>query len=1805
MPILCIRVEEARLQGYDGATSTFVSLDVCNTKSSTKLAQGCNPVWNEEFIFELRHWDDSVLVELQVSGLLRRKTIGMLFLPFREIRRGFQNPSPSWFQLDTEVKRREKKITGTSRPTEHFLLLDAWFEVVPALDFHCTAIPTQVDQFDDLGEEILPYHDNTRSSQRRRLKSEFNREGLNRDLRDGPHERPPCRRSRRKASPIRHRRPFLTPADAATEGEAQALLSSEQMDSLGQCPSFSGRRRTGSLRGAEVPRNVSSGKSHLGVPIYNRGPQQQQGQHMPLPRPRPTVYPVSGNLSSYPPGMRASCFYRDSDCSDCCARQLYSERDIPRASSSRQQQAPLRWQKGRFSSRSPPRLSRVNGSQRVLTDDAYGIFSDPNVFYYEDEEDEMDDDLGDLVYPDWSYPVPDVNITDFDWYMGPAARHFEWHPADSSSRMHGRTAGFASSTPGGLANNYELITTTDDDDTSRKTVRHVPHRTNNIQVPFADCNCWSDTGMQTIARAPNPQRWASWDPYGRQPDYPSNSLGGMYPHQPLTDEQSTDDWALDSSVTLLATESKRPDDSYGAQATRRYDIGRVSVERRHPYNVVDLDETSHNYEDVFHPMSDDRRLGSRHPKLSLRNSAFASSSNNLYEHSDRYRSDHPRYGSESMFPQHGLYKRHFRNEDYLLDPYVSHDFSPFGFDDRSFELFDRPGPWCSCESDYELDTKIISFDPKHRFSPIGASFHLEASSPSAEKPSLALSRSSSTCVRRKSEDAYDVNVLNGQLSSENLQASAEAAIADHLPPGAHPVDLRNVPPSPVLKPLVPSPAKTLASKLPVPSSSPQNPPSPSVRQPLPQIHLEVPVSPELTGKRFFGSAPTLAIQSASSRLPSAEDHSELSFTGASETEPQSALQKNFGPVAAEYSVDQQTDECKALGDRLPSPQRVLAVEAPSTCESSALVTPNTTNANRTDVTEQAMQDKKEVKQDAQAKMGSVASTLTAQLKSTTASLTSGLQSIFRIPAQTQQATDIASNRTGQLRRTYSTMSTPDRPEYPFDMASNVQRKENGLPYASTLDIRATRLPELPQQNTSFQQKPPVRTLKEATEDSLLAPIHQPASPLPTKTQLQESNSATAQTDLGQSIQGQPGGDARVNADRLIAGDLTQYSRHIFTSSNNEEGLNESDIFEFEFKRHSFGTHLFDSASLDNLLENMEKTPRLSREEHLRQLRIRAGLLPPAGGKTEESNITNVITGPFQPPFERGVSANIPQFTNSSANHFTGSLPSLTMLPKPTFRPFTATTKDGIGGGGGSGGGGGTGGAGGIFGSFVAAAAAKAQTAAVGVMHTATALADAAKQAATSAVEQIAETQILVSNPLQSELLNTQKAAVSSAEATRSDYRTYTNEEAHLTELTPPVSDETTRRTLTTEELICTGILDYSQNDQVGDSGSVMTAGQKLKRQHSEIDSRWTSTGTTREEDISRDSEYINENERRAARRVWGNSSSMEASEDGEQDAEEDEGDEHDDRDEEGAFRNWSVPIRRRRHDEQSGIEEDPQWSTQSDKEAQAVFRSSDGMLRHTATSNRHPDMSGHESRRYYEEEEDEEELDTEGEYRWSEQDAGSAFKHKDQMRSHINGQYQQAAIRYRWRNNDGMYSGKDREEYVEEDDGEEEEDEDEEEPDESEDEDDDEYYGPSESKMAESETQSRDWNGTGDSQSLCNGYYWRTRKRADSKSSAKDGISHHAVMLVPPPDVEGDRPTDITADNEPHLHAAEAKPMPRTGSVLQTRLDSLKSTRADSLDLRPSIARKRWFDAFEHVCRQLNEKPRRQPLLLLQHRQHA
>ncbi|XP_018649163.1 putative unc-13 (munc13) [Schistosoma mansoni] len=102
---------------------------------------------------------------------------------------------------------------------------------------------------------------------------------------------------------------------------------------------------------------------------------------------------------------------------------------------------------------------------------------------------------------------------------------------------------------------------------------------------------------------------------------------------------------------------------------------------------------------------------------------------------------------------------------------------------------------CSCESDYEVDTKIISFDQTQNYTPIGVNYQLEASSPSVGKLSLALSRSSSPT--RTYNSNVCLKVISPELVKNDFRASAEAAVAQHLPPGEHPADLHFVDVTPI------------------------------------------------------------------------------------------------------------------------------------------------------------------------------------------------------------------------------------------------------------------------------------------------------------------------------------------------------------------------------------------------------------------------------------------------------------------------------------------------------------------------------------------------------------------------------------------------------------------------------------------------------------------------------------------------------------------------------------------------------------------------------------------------------------------------------------------------------------------------------------------------------------------------------------------------------------------------------------------------------------------------------------------------
>ncbi|CAH8443658.1 unnamed protein product [Schistosoma rodhaini] len=102
---------------------------------------------------------------------------------------------------------------------------------------------------------------------------------------------------------------------------------------------------------------------------------------------------------------------------------------------------------------------------------------------------------------------------------------------------------------------------------------------------------------------------------------------------------------------------------------------------------------------------------------------------------------------------------------------------------------------CSCESDYEVDTKIISFDQTQNYTPIGVNYQLEASSPSVGKLSLALSRSSSPT--RTYNSNVCLKVISPESVKNDFRASAEAAVAQHLPPGEHPADLHFVDVTPI------------------------------------------------------------------------------------------------------------------------------------------------------------------------------------------------------------------------------------------------------------------------------------------------------------------------------------------------------------------------------------------------------------------------------------------------------------------------------------------------------------------------------------------------------------------------------------------------------------------------------------------------------------------------------------------------------------------------------------------------------------------------------------------------------------------------------------------------------------------------------------------------------------------------------------------------------------------------------------------------------------------------------------------------
>nr|CDS18014.1 hypothetical protein EgrG_001081100 [Echinococcus granulosus] len=535
------------------------------------------------------------------------------------------------------------------------------------------------------------------------------------------------------------------------------------------------------------------------------------------------------------------------------------------------------------------------------------------------------------------------------------------------------------------------------------------------------------------------------------------------------------------------------------------------------------------------------------------------------------------------------------------------------------------------------------------------------------------------------------------------------------------------------------------------------------------------------------------------------------------------------------------------------------------------------------------------------------------------------------------------------------------------------------------------------------------------------------------------------------------------------------------------------------------SQLFDSASLNNIVAAVENEPPLSREEHLQQLRIRAGLI-----HRNEAGLRDYYTQSYQQQQKKAAQDRL---------SFTGSLPALNTqsVSKPS----------------------------GVFGSFMS----RAQNAASGLMKQVNVVAEAAKQA-------VSEAHAMISVEDKQQQQQSQKPQLQRQHSKRTlvGSNRLSQQEANLPELTPPTPDD---------------------------------------------------AKVSSEEDVQGvliPSEFINEDERKAARRVWGQSSSIEQDD---EDYGEDNSisqDQEEFFDEEEDRNQWIKSDTRQRRlgskrEEMMTVGErinDEAWLRSRNKDERAAIRARDGMLMAAVTGIHDPMVNGQDYCEDEEEDYDDHQVEEE-DHRTSRRNGRQRRNHGadgDDIRSHVHKGHRRSQV-----------LSEEEERY---------------------------HSGQTDEEIEETEERSGEFNGyfrhrsrqkSGGRQSSYetngeesdfvedemgsnedvsserfqrgfNDFYsskhrhQRQNHHLREHRNSSSLTSYEGVRLLPPP--ENERHEGGNDDEQKRENRGDET----TGrsTRLQSRLESLKPATTTDIDTKQSIARRRWFDAFDHVCRQLNEK---------------
>ena len=73
------------MSGLDSQFDTYVTLKLQNVKSTTITVKGCEPNWEQDFLFETNRMDTGLVIELWNKGLLWDKLLGCHWIPLMSI----------------------------------------------------------------------------------------------------------------------------------------------------------------------------------------------------------------------------------------------------------------------------------------------------------------------------------------------------------------------------------------------------------------------------------------------------------------------------------------------------------------------------------------------------------------------------------------------------------------------------------------------------------------------------------------------------------------------------------------------------------------------------------------------------------------------------------------------------------------------------------------------------------------------------------------------------------------------------------------------------------------------------------------------------------------------------------------------------------------------------------------------------------------------------------------------------------------------------------------------------------------------------------------------------------------------------------------------------------------------------------------------------------------------------------------------------------------------------------------------------------------------------------------------------------------------------------------------------------------------------------------------------------------------------------------------------------------------------------------------------------------------------------------